>query len=533
MELLLVVACNGRPPVDVRVETDPASPGAELLAALRDVVGTGPVEGWVARTGARIAPDRPVDAIGLVHGDRIELTALGRTPTGQAADPAAPPPVFELCVVGGPDAGRRYPLRAGRGYVVGRDASADITVDDERASRRHVHLGVGSKSVVATDAGSTNGTFLDGVALREPTALQEGQVLEVGSTQLSVEPVAPAGPVTDIVRADGREAFSRPPRVAAPTTPHEVRVPAPPLQPPKRKVPLSAAIVPVVMGGVLAIFLGPVMLLFALMGPVVLALSTWEDRRSGRKDYAGQRAAYDTMLGQLEDRVEQTFTALLTARRAAAPNMAQLAAWVRTRSPRLWERRPTDEDFLSVRIGTADLPSALVVDVALPPPEPGSAASGLTETETADQARARDLAQTHAVDPAVPVDVGLPVTGVLGIAGAGGRAQRAAPLARDPGRDAAQPARPGHRGPAALRRPRLGLAPVAAAHRDPAAGTARRPERGRRGRGRPGPVPGGRRPRHPAQDPRRAGGGESRPRTRSCSCWCRGRSPSRGPRCPG
>ncbi len=417
MELLLVVACCGRPPVDVRVETDPASPGAELLAALRDVVSTGAVEGWVARTGARIAPDRPVDAIGLVHGDRIELTPLGQAPTGQAGDAPTTPPVFDLCVVGGPDAGRRYPLQAGHGYVVGRDANADITVDDERASRRHVHLGVGSKSVVATDAGSTNGTFLDGAALREPTELRPGQVLEVGSTQLSVEPVAPAGPVTDIVRADGREAFSRPPRVAAPTTPHEVRVPAPPLQPPKRKVPLSAAIVPVVMGGVLAIFLGPVMLLFALMGPVVLALSTWEDRRSGRKDYAGQRAAYDTMLSQLEDRVEQTFTALLTARRAAAPNMAQLAAWVRTRSPRLWERRPTDDDFISVRIGTADLPSALVVDVALPPPEAGSPASGLTQTETADQARARDLAQTHAVDPAVPVDVGLPVTGVLGIAG--------------------------------------------------------------------------------------------------------------------
>jgi uncharacterized protein YjbI with pentapeptide repeats len=81
VELLLVVTCQGRTPVDVRVETDPASPGAELVAALRDVTGSpDDVEGWVVRTCSRIAPDQPVSAAGLVHGDRVELTPPGRAP---------------------------------------------------------------------------------------------------------------------------------------------------------------------------------------------------------------------------------------------------------------------------------------------------------------------------------------------------------------------------------------------------------------------------------------------------------------------
>ncbi|MCB2178093.1 MAG: FHA domain-containing protein [Actinomycetales bacterium] len=411
MELLLVVTGPSRTPREVRVEVDPASPAAELLAALRDATGgVGEVDGWVSPTGARIDPARPVAELGLAHGDTVELTVPGTAPTGTSSDATRTPAAFELCVAAGPGAGRREPLVAGRGYLVGRDASADIVLDDERISRRHLHLGVGSKSVVATDAGSSNGSFLDGSRLDEPTPVLAGQVVEIGSTQLTIEP-ARGTATASVRRADGRDAFSRPPRVARPDIPRRIQVPAPPQKPPRRRIPLSAALVPVLVGGVLAYFLGPVMLLFALMGPLVLVASTWEDRRSGRRDYATRRAAYETALAQLSDQVDGTYRDLLAARRADAPNLAELAGWVHSRSPRLWKRRPDDTDFLTVRIGTADLPSRLVVDVAVAAADPDAT------PDPADLERAEELARTHATDPAVPVDVGLPTVGVLGVAG--------------------------------------------------------------------------------------------------------------------
>ncbi len=422
MELLLVVTTEGGAPVEMRVEADPAAPGAEIVAALARAVGAiEPITAWVSRTAAPIALQAPLRDAQLCHGDQVHLAAPGRPSDDLAAGSPDQPASYVLAVVGGPRAGQRFPLRAGSGYLLGRDDSADINLGDPQASRRHLHLGVGSKEVVASDAGSTNGTFLDGRRLTEPTTLRPGQVIEVGTTLLSVEAVA-RGPVVTahLTRGDGREVYSRPPRVAVPLVPRHIRVPAPPMQPPRRKIPLSASIIPVIMGGLMAYFLGPIMLLFALMGPIVLGVSVWEDRKSGRKEYAAARAAYDSALVDLEADVHQTYAALLAARRAAAPNMAELADWVRSRSPRLWERRATDTDFLTVRVGTADLPSALVVEVAAPPPEPGAYAggsAGLTPTETTDQARARALAQAHAIDPSVPVDVGLPVTGVLGLAG--------------------------------------------------------------------------------------------------------------------
>ena len=414
MELLLVVSRTGRPPVDLRVDIDAAAPAAELIDALKDTVGaTGPVDAYVARTASRLDPARTVSDARLVHGDRLELVPAGRPPQESVRDATAALPAFELTVVGGPSAGARYPLRAGSAYIVGRDDTADIVVGDPQTSRRHVHLGVGSHAVVATDAGSANGTFLDGRRLSAPTEVQPGQVLELGTTQLSIVAVAGAAHGhANVTWVDGRESYSRSPRVARTTTSPVVTVPTAPVQPPRRKIPMATALVPVVMGAVMAYFMGPMMLLFALMGPVVMAASSWEDRRSGRKEYAARRAAYVAEMDQLERTVDATHRALLAERRSAAPSVAELVEWVRSRDPRLWERRYDEADFLTVRIAAADLPSRLSVTTNV-----SDTTKGLTAPETADQERAKALAASHALDPAVPVDVGLTTTGVLGIAG--------------------------------------------------------------------------------------------------------------------
>jgi S-DNA-T family DNA segregation ATPase FtsK/SpoIIIE len=99
-------------------------------------------------------------------------------------------PVLE--VIEGPDAGRVAEL--GSGLVIGRDAGADLTLDDTQVSRRHAHVSTVSGGFVIEDLGSSNGTFVNGTELSGRTRLYPGDQLVLGTTviQLLNERAAPA-----------------------------------------------------------------------------------------------------------------------------------------------------------------------------------------------------------------------------------------------------------------------------------------------------------------------------------------------------
>ncbi len=66
-------------------------------------------------------------------------------------------------------------------YTIGRAPSVDIVVDEARVSAAHALLRVLSPAdVYATDDGSANGTYLDGLRLRRRTRVFDGGVLRLG-----------------------------------------------------------------------------------------------------------------------------------------------------------------------------------------------------------------------------------------------------------------------------------------------------------------------------------------------------------------
>jgi pSer/pThr/pTyr-binding forkhead associated (FHA) protein len=52
-------------------------------------------------------------------------------------------------------------------YVIGRDRSCDIVIEDKTASRRHARLEVAGEVVVIEDLDSRNGTFVQGKRVRK------------------------------------------------------------------------------------------------------------------------------------------------------------------------------------------------------------------------------------------------------------------------------------------------------------------------------------------------------------------------------
>ncbi|RPF26795.1 MULTISPECIES: FhaA domain-containing protein [Georgenia] len=78
--------------------------------------------------------------------------------------------------------GQRY-LLTGPVTVVGRGSEADIIVDDSGVSRRHLEIRVTPGGVIATDLGSTNGTFVEGHRIDAAT-LVDGNTITIGRTRI-------------------------------------------------------------------------------------------------------------------------------------------------------------------------------------------------------------------------------------------------------------------------------------------------------------------------------------------------------------
>jgi hypothetical protein len=72
--------------------------------------------------------------------------------------------------------------------TVGRDPANTVALpDDEYASTRHAQVEPRRDGVWVTDVGSTNGTYVNGERVSEPTRLRPGDVILVGETELRYE----------------------------------------------------------------------------------------------------------------------------------------------------------------------------------------------------------------------------------------------------------------------------------------------------------------------------------------------------------
>ncbi|MFJ2848627.1 FHA domain-containing protein [Streptomyces rubiginosohelvolus] len=125
--------------------------------------------------GHRIALGEPP----LVDGAVLSLQVPG---DDEATDDAVP---AQLHVVAGPDAGGVHLLHGGQ-IRIGRSADADVPLDDPDVSRLHCAVTVSDDGRVSVaDLGSTNGTSLDGVEVRErPVRLAPGALLRLGESTL-------------------------------------------------------------------------------------------------------------------------------------------------------------------------------------------------------------------------------------------------------------------------------------------------------------------------------------------------------------
>jgi S-DNA-T family DNA segregation ATPase FtsK/SpoIIIE len=410
VDLRLVVHTPDGIGQDVVVLADASTPTLEVLDAMRAVHdeaengsarqrGREPVGAYVARLGQWLTAHQPWGAAGLVHGDRLLLSRHAPPASDEPSRGAA-----MLVVVRGPFAGRRFALGPGT-YVIGRRSDADIALPDDEVSGRHLEVSVQTSGTRLTDLSSRNGTLVDGTRLAPsvPTIVNDGARVTIGQTEFAVlSPAQQDHRRTWTPTGDGHVLLRPSPRVGGPIEPLLVELPSPPSEASARNVSILASAAPIALGLVLAVALSqPWMLVTALFSPLMAFITTLEGRRSFARHRASYRDATTASARKLRAACEAEAAALARD----LPGTVDLLQRARGHAPEIWQRRPRDDDFLWVRVGTARQSVRSTWRIA-----PGG--NTLLRTEAEEALRA-------AGEVSAPVPLDMRASGALGLCGDG------------------------------------------------------------------------------------------------------------------
>lgn len=293
--------------------------------------------------GHRLAPTA------RLGGPRLRSGALLRTVAPAA--PGPPASTVRLLVVNGPGAGRVIPLDH-RPLTIGRDPRCTLPLTDPALSRRHAIIEASATGVTLRDAGSTNGTLIDGRPIgRHPRLLTPADHVRIGESALRVDP-ARDHPASTRPGSAGEVLLNRAPRAGNVVRAEVIELPTPAPFTRVAGAQWVAALLPVALGVILALCLHSLQfLIFAALGPVLMLSTGLGDRLRTRREHRrtgglrrGREAAANAK-AQLAVRAETL------AWREAYPDPATAGLLAAIPGRRLWERGADDSDFLTVRLG--------------------------------------------------------------------------------------------------------------------------------------------------------------------------------------
>ncbi|MFC4031730.1 FtsK/SpoIIIE domain-containing protein [Streptomyces polygonati] len=379
----------------VVVDTEPSARAGRFAAELARAVGH-PGSG----------PDRAPEPALFVGAEAVDPLATLRAAgirDGMDLGLGAPVPTepepegrTEIRVVSGAGAGTVYRLMPGDYDIGGAPACRIRLAPGAPPVAARVRVAVdGSAELLGAEM-----ALMDGKAARSGAGWREGSQLAVGDILLELTSRQSAkAPLTAAQDGLGLE-FNRPPRFLPPSAGARFRLPTPPVKPDKRPIPLLPILLLPAGSAAIAIFVTKTwtFVFIALLSPVAALVTQFGGRKQAMVKYLEQKAEHEKVLARLHADIDAAILEEQHNLRLALPDPASLLQMATQPSERLWERRWQDPDFLSVRVGTADLPSSLSV-----------------EDPTQDEHRRTTVPRLNQV----PVSVAMRRAGVAGIAGPG------------------------------------------------------------------------------------------------------------------
>ena len=271
---------------------------------------------------------------------------------------------------------RNYRARYNVPIRFGRDNTNDIVSSNGFVSHHHAIFRLTERGWEVQDLESANGVYVNHCRVRGTAALKLGDVVYLmgprvivgtdflsicsGDTKMYVSPSVlpvldpPRGDVGVATGARRGGLYNRGPRSRYSMEWPAIAVDAPPMPMNSDKMPLvlrmgSSA----VMGG-RSIMMGSYsMALTSLVFPFLTQRYTEKER----KEYEARRLEkYGEYLEAKKQEIEKECKHEYDVLNANYPNMSSVLGYFESMVSRLWERRNTDDDFLTLRIGSGTVP---------------------------------------------------------------------------------------------------------------------------------------------------------------------------------
>jgi hypothetical protein len=95
--------------------------------------------------------------------------------------------------------------------IIGRDPAHPMSIDDVKVSRNHLRIFPENELLILEDLGSTNGTFINGKRVTNPTRLRNGDLVSLGENNVfEVSIVGPEPAMREISYEDASNSQGKP-----------------------------------------------------------------------------------------------------------------------------------------------------------------------------------------------------------------------------------------------------------------------------------------------------------------------------------
>ena len=316
----------------------------------------------LAAGGPYIAPDDPLylDSQPLQGASQLGSVALleGSVISQRPLPMARPIRGWNLTLAGGTRAGAIVPLSKGRPLIVGRSPQADIVLPTESASWEHCRIERTEEGVKITDAGSTNGTFVNGIKVpEEGTETDEFAVIYTGGAvlllrpQLAETPAPKPGMLPNLTPAYTAP-YNRPPRVALMPAPDTVKIPKRKNVSKPSRFSIATVLAPLIFAGAMVAMMREIRYaLFAILSPIA-ALGMWlEQKWRFKKETREEEERFKQELDKTKEKFKNIYNHERMRLQELAPDPVSVMRRIELPSVELWQRRFKAADFMALHVG--------------------------------------------------------------------------------------------------------------------------------------------------------------------------------------
>ena len=271
-------------------------------------------------------------------------------------------------------AGQIIPLEGKQELLIGRAANCALQLQNRRVSGGHAKLYLLDDVWHICDINSTNGTFVNGGRIKDHV-LREGDVILIGPYELvfaagslqvhgEAESMVLHLPKVQGSQRDSYPYFTRSPRLLREKPDAAIEIEGAPGIGGKPEINWVSVLLPVlgtlIASLVLSLLNGGTGMLFSVPMMLTGILVTIYNHQSQKKKYKQReellQSKYQAYISECEEKLKEVARNQRDAALYDAPTLRQCLGMAQRVDRRLWERMPSDRDFLSLRVGLGEEP---------------------------------------------------------------------------------------------------------------------------------------------------------------------------------